>query len=419
MKQIINTISFFLLLIATGLPALAQQVPVLSLDTILARIENQHPALKGFGLKAEAYKYSAEAATAWMAPMVGIGTFMTPYPGQKVMDDRDKGALMLRLEQQIPNRGKLQAKKAYIESQADVTLAGKDILFNDYKAKAKSLYYAWIVNKKRLQVLESSTRIMETMKKVEEVRYPYNQSLLTNIYKAESRIEDNLNMATMYRGEMDKSRAWLNSLMNEPGNYMFDIDTLASMPLEKKVVADTIQIAMQRKDILQMDANIQSMQLGIRSMELEKRPEFKVAFDHMNPLGAMMPYSFSAMGMISIPIVPWASKMYKNEIKAMQYNVEAMQQDRAAMLTETRGMLFGMQSEIRTMQQRIINMESKVIPVLQRVFDAGFLNYQDNKAALSTVLADWEAVVMMKMNVLDEQLKLYEMIIAYEKELYQ
>jgi outer membrane protein, heavy metal efflux system len=419
MKRIINIFSFTMLLLATRISVLAQEVPVLSLDSILARIENQHPGLKSFELKAEAYHYNAEAATAWMAPMAGIGTFMTPYPGQKIMEDRDKGALMLRLEQQIPNRKKLQVKKDFIESQADVTLAGKEILFNDYKAKAKSLYYAWMVNRKRLQVLESSTRIMETMKQVEEVRYPYNQSLLANIYKAASRIEDNLNMAIMYRGEIDKSRVWLNSLMNEPGHYMFDIDTSAPMPLEKKVVADTMQLALQRKDIMQMDASIQSMQLGIRSMELEKRPDFKVSFDHMNPLGGMMPYSFSAMGMISIPIVPWASKMYKNEARAMQYNVEAMQQERSAMLTETRGMLFGMQSEIRTMQQRIVNMETKVIPVLQRVFDAGFLNYQDNKASLSTVLADWEAVVMMKMNVLDEQLKLYEMIVAYEKELYQ
>ncbi|MFX1708983.1 hypothetical protein PV783_33765 [Chitinophaga sp. CC14] len=89
----------------------AQQAPVLRLDTILQRVDQHNILLQSYGLKAESYKYSADAATAWMAPMVGVGTFMTPYPGQQVMDDRDKGSLMLQLEQDIPNPAKLNAKK--------------------------------------------------------------------------------------------------------------------------------------------------------------------------------------------------------------------------------------------------------------------------------------------------------------------
>ena len=64
---------------------------LLSLDTILKRIDRNNLLLQSYGLRAEGYKYTAKAATAWMAPMVGVGTFMTPYPGQEVMEDRDKG----------------------------------------------------------------------------------------------------------------------------------------------------------------------------------------------------------------------------------------------------------------------------------------------------------------------------------------
>jgi hypothetical protein len=69
----------------------AQQREVLSLDTILHRIDKNNLLLQSYGLKAESYKHTAKAATAWMAPMIGVGTFMTPYPGQELMDDRDKG----------------------------------------------------------------------------------------------------------------------------------------------------------------------------------------------------------------------------------------------------------------------------------------------------------------------------------------
>ena len=64
-------------------------------------------------------------------------------------------------------------------------------------------------------------------------------------------------------------------------------------------------------------------------------------------------------------------------------------------------------------------MEEKVIPALQKMLDAYFITYQENKMQLTLVIDAWEALVMMQMNVLDEKLKLYEMIVDYEKELYR
>ena len=105
------------LLVLLPFSALAQQKEVLSLPDVLQKIDSNNILLRTYGLKAEGYKYSADAATAWMPPMVGLGSFMTPYPFQKIMEARDKGSLMLRLEQEIPNGKKLQAKKRYIQSQ--------------------------------------------------------------------------------------------------------------------------------------------------------------------------------------------------------------------------------------------------------------------------------------------------------------
>ena len=397
----------------------AQQVPVLRLDTILQRVDKNNILLQSYGLKAEGYKYSADAATAWMAPMVGVGTFMTPYPGQMIMDNRDKGSLMLQLEQDIPNPAKLNAKKKYIASQGNIELATRGITLNDLKAQAKRLYFNWIVAKQRIAVLQENEKIMITMKKIEEVRYPYNQSQLSGVFKANAKIEDNHNMIRMQEGTIAKARSWLNSLMNAPGNQVFEIDTTYQPVFEMASTYDTASLATARKDVVKMDESIRSMQLNIESMKREKKPDFKVKFDHMYPLDAMMPNAFSAMGMISIPIAPWSSKMYKSEIKAMQYNVQAMEKERAAMLQETQGMLYGMQYEIQSMQKRIEAMEEKIIPALRQTLEANFLNYQENKLALSNVIDSWEALTMMQSNVLDEKLKLYEMIVDYEKQLYR
>lgn len=397
----------------------AQDTAVLRLDTILARIEQSHPLLQSYGLKAEGFKYSAEAATAWMAPMVGLGTFMTPYPFQKIMEDRDKGNIMLQLEQDIPNAAKLRTKKAYIASQADGLLAERGVSLNELRAQAKTQYYSWLMALERIRVLDEAIVLMEMMKKIEEIRYPYNQSTLSGVFKAESRVEENRNMKRMYEGEILKARAWLNALMNRKGTEFFLIDTALATRFTPQLVFDTLQLAASRKDIARMNADINTMQLGIHSMRQEKKPDFRIRFDHMTPISSMMPNAFSAMGMVSIPIAPWSKRMYKNEIRAMELNVLAMQKEREAMLQETQGMLYGMQSEILVMQKRIENFGTKVIPALERSLDADFQLYQENKQQLAVVIADWEALVMMKMNLVDEKFRLYKMIVEYEKELYK
>ncbi len=399
--------------------ASAQQQPRLSLDSVLQRIDKNNLLLQSYALKAESFKHSAKAATAWMAPMVGVGTFMTPYPGQMIMDESDKGSLMLQLEQDIPNPVKTNANKRYIESKGKVENETRGVTLNLYKTQAKRLYFSWLVAQQKITVLEQNEKIMQTMKKIEEIRYPFNQSKLGSVYKTTAKLEENRNMIRMQEGEIARSRAWLNSLMNEKGNAEFKLDTSYQPVFILAASLDTGVLAKARNDIRKMDYSIQSMELNIEAMKKQSRPDFKLRFDHMSPLAKVMPKAFSIMGMVSIPIAPWSSKMYKSEVKGMEYEVQAMAKEKAAMLQETQGMLYGMQFEIQSMQKRIEAMEHKIIPTLQKTLDVNFLSYRENKMELPVVIDAWEALTMMQTNILDEKLKLYLMIADYEKELYR
>ncbi|MBN8785271.1 MAG: TolC family protein, partial [Terrimonas ferruginea] len=350
------------LLVLLPFSALAQQKEVLSLPDVLQKIDSNNILLRTYGLKAEGYKYSADAATAWMPPMVGLGSFMTPYPFQKIMEARDKGSLMLRLEQEIPNGKKLQAKKRYIQSQGNVENANRAVTLNELKAQAKSQYFNWLVALEKIRIIQQNEKVLEMMKKIEEVRYPYNQSQLSTVYRAEASIEKNRNMLFMPQSEIAKAKAYLNALMNRPGNAELQIDTVYEPRFVATAFYDTASLATQRKDVLRMNESIHAMQLNIEAMKLERKPSFRIQYDHMSPLSSMMPQAFSVMGMVSIPIAPWSKKMYQSEIKSMRSNIQAMEQERAAMLQETQGMLYGMQAEIQTMQQRIQSIEEKVIP---------------------------------------------------------
>ena len=398
--------------------AIGQQGPVLSLDTILQRININNLSLQTYELRAESYKYSADAATAWMPPMVGFGTFMTPYPGQMKMEPSDAGQLMFRIEQDIPNLSRLKAERRYIESQGAVERAGRAVTLNDLKAQAKRQYYSWLVSEQRIKILQRNNEVMETMKKIEEVRYPYNQSQLSSVFQANARLEENRNMIRMQEGEIARARAYLNGLMNQRGNEAFRIDT-AYQPGFTSSFFDTTTLAGVRGDVLRMNESIRSMRLNIESMSKQRRPEFRIQYDHMYPLDAMMPNAYTIMGMVTIPIAPWASKMYKSGIKSMEYNVRAMEKERSAMLQETQGMLYGMQSEINAMKRRIQSMEQKVIPSLRDAFEANLINYRENKMQLNVVITTWDALNMMQLDLLNEKLRLYQMIVDYEKELYR
>lgn len=428
-KQLVLTfLSVFLLMIsAYGQDTVAEsklkevrKAPiVLSLDTVLNRIDRNNILLQSYGLKAESYVHKGEAATSWMAPMVGVGTYMTPYPGATTMGPDEKGSLMFQIEQAIPGRAKLNAKKKAIQSLGEVENANREITLNELKSQAKRLYISGLMAEKRIRLLDENERTMEMMKKVEELRYTYNQSMLGSIYKVEGQLAENRNQIEQQKGNIRRIKTVLNSLMNLSLDFDFKLDSAYVPEVKFQLSHDTAYIADRRADILKMDKSIQSMHLDIEALNLQKRPDLSIRFDHMSPLAkGGMPNSYSVMGMISLP-TPWSSKMYKSESKAVEYDILAMEKEKSAMLQQTQGMLQGMHYEIQSMEKQIRGLEEKVIPALQKAFDAYFVNYQENKLELPVVIDAWDALLLMKVRVLEEKLNMYDLIIDYEKEIYR
>jgi outer membrane protein, heavy metal efflux system len=397
-----------------SLESLAQ---VLTLDTVLKVIEKQNPMLQEYDNKVKALNSYAEGAKSWMAPMVGAGTFMTPYPNQMLMDERDKGAWMFSVEQEITNPSKLNANKNYLASRASIEEQGRTLQFNQLRSEAKEMYYQWLVAERKLNVLKENERIMELMLKLARIRYPYNQGSLGNIYKAEGRLSEVQNMIQMTSGDIEESSFRLKSLMNVPadGNIMIDTSTQISYEANP-IIYDTAALSQQRSDVRQIDRTIEAMRLNQQVQRYQARPDFKLRFDHMQPIGNM-PTQFTAMAMVSIPIAPWSSKMYKSEVKGMQYDIEAMKKGRQAILIETSGMLAGMASQLSRMKQQLKNYDEKIIPALRKNYQTLMLAYEENREQLPMVIDAWEALNMAQMEYLEKNQEYYNMIVSYEKEL--
>lgn len=405
------------LLVVTLLLTVQANAQVISLDSVLALIDKRNPMLQEYDNKVKALNEYAAGAKSWMAPMVGAGTFMTPYPNQLLMDERDKGAVMFSFEQDIPNPAKLNANKNYLQSRAGVEQQGRAIQYNYLRAEAKTYYYQWLVSEEKLKVLKENERIIDLMLKLARIRYPYNQGSLGNIYKAEGRLSEVQNMLLMTHSDIEDKSFRIKSLINFSAADSIMIDTTTVVNFQaNQINSDTTALSDQRSDIKQIDKTIEVMRLNQQLQRFQAKPDFKIRFDHMQPLGNM-PTQFTAMAMVSIPIAPWSSKMYKSEVKGMQYDIEAMKNGREAILIETRGMLAGMASQITRMKQQLGNYDTKIIPALRKNYQTLMLAYEENREQLPIVIDGWEALNMAQMEYLNKLEEYYKMIVSYEKEL--
>ncbi len=405
---------FYILLWITSSQLIAQPM---SLDSVLSVIEKQNPMLNTYRHRSQAMNAYVAGSKSLMAPEVGGGLWMFPYQKQNYEHQADTRQVMISVSQTFTNPAKLKASQQYLSSRAGIEQANERIFYNGLKAQAKLAYYKWYVFEQKQKQLQESEEILNLIIRVGRVRYPYNQEKLSNIYKAEGRLHEVKNMQLMNENEIQKQQIILKQLMNASQSINFAIDTATIAREFQLVTIDTILLTQNRSDLHQLDRTIKSIRLNQQIEKAQSRPDFNLNFSHMISMGQGMPNQFMLLGMVTIPIAPWSSKMYKANAKAMDYEIESMKAERLAIMNEVQGMTMGMISEIKTLQRQIANYEQRIIPVLKKSYETLMLAYEENKEELPMVIDGWETLNMTHLQYLDTKLKYYEMIVSYEREI--
>lgn len=387
---------------------------VITLDSILSVVKERNPMLKSYSSRADAMTEYAKGAKSWMAPEVGGGLWMLPY--KKVDDPRDQGQIMLSIQQKITNPAKLRANQGYLQSKAVIEQANETYVFNELRAQAKTAYYQWIVLERKKVVLKENEEIINLVLKIAQLRYPYNQSKLSNIYKAEGRVHEIRNMLLMNENEIHHKKTTLAQLMNLPYEFNFEIDTI-KLPSFHSIEIDSNSFVSLRSDIRRIDKSIQAMKLNQQVENYQAKPDFNLSFNHMIARGKEMPNQFMLLGMVTIPIAPWSSKIYKANIKGMSKEIESMKAERAAILNELQGMTNSMVSEINTLSKQVENYDKRILPALRKNYETLMLAYEENKEELPIVIDAWETLNMTQMQYLETVQRYYEMIVSYEKQI--
>lgn len=409
------------LLLALGLICLktvgqTTEKPVLTLQEALQRMEQHYPQLKQYDYQKQAAEARIAGARSWMAPQATFGLSRLPYNPKMIEMPimENQSGLMIGVEQMIPNRSKQRAKERYLQAQIPAIEQQRNWTLNELRSEIRQLYFNRYVSEKMLTVIGKSEQVLNLLIKNAEAQYAYNQAQLTNIYSARARLQELQNLRLAQQQMIQESRFGINTLTGQPVHQEFLIDTtqvpgLGLTPLE---ISDSM---MDRSDIAVMGANIQAMQANRELMKTDLKPEFGFRFEHMPMFN--MESMYSAMVMVSLPIVPWASKMTKSEVKAMEFDINAMQREQETMHIMHVRMANEKQTMWKLENERVQHFREKVLPAYRKALDVNLLGYRQNTANLFVVLDAWEMWQMKEMEYYELLGKALKMEVEYAREI--
>lgn len=395
----------------------AQDSAYISLNKLLKQVETNYPSIIQYQYSIQALQAKTEGAKSWMPPTFSAGIMRFPYNLMMLNEKNDpmnQAGLAFSVEQMIPNRSKLNAKMDYLNSLADIEKSKSDWTKNELSREAKILFYYRLINEKKQNILRESQELLNLLLTASETKFSNNQSQLQNIYKAKARLAELKNMQLMLLGMIAESNIGLNILMLRDVNTSFEIDTLIEVHHYSIIVADTGNIS-NRSDIMAMSKNIRSMQLEQNMMKVGNRSDFGIRAEHMQMFG--MPNQWSVMGMITIPIVPWSSKMYKAETNAMGYQIQAMEQAKQTMELMVKRMLSEKLTMLSYEYAQYENYKKDIVPAFENNLQANLLAYKQNTGDFFVLLDAWEMLQMKKMEMNDKLFSILKLEAEYEYEM--
>jgi cobalt-zinc-cadmium efflux system outer membrane protein len=386
--------------------AKAQRLP---LDSVLARVK-ANPALQAYDAKASAQDAYATGAKSFDAPKVSAGQYQVPYQLSP-----NGGAFMIQAEQMFTNPAKLKAKEDYMKGMSKVTATDKGYRKNQLIAQAKQYYYERVVLEKKLALLQHTQDLLEYMLKDAYIRLTYGKEKLPNIYKAKAELFELDNTREQINNEISQKNIMLNTLMNRNKQAAFLIDTNYVLKEYETVLTDTATLSNARSDIKGINRNIDLQQLNAQMEYAKRKPDFGIQAAHMQSYGGYA-NQYILMGSVTIPIVPWASKEYKANLKGIRYEVEELQQKKLDILNQAQGELAGLRTDMSSKKRQLKNYDENIIPALQNGYKTALLAYDQNTGDLPSVLDGIKSLQAVRMEALDRLKELLTLQIAYERE---
>ena len=391
---------------------------VVSINNVLDSIEASNPVGRMYDADIRSMNEAAKGARSWMPPEIAAGFFMAPYNTKrwKKMSDMEPGmgSFMISAQQMIPNRKKLIADQGYMQSMSGEAIERRKAALNDLFAQAKKAYYEWVIIERKKLILAENEKVLDFMIKNAEIRYKNGLDKINAYYKAKAALGNIQSMLVMLENDSRQRKIILNTLMNRSTEFDFGIDTTIRLSDFDNIILDSSFFLQSRSDLRALNREVLTNQLRAQSERLNLKPQFGIRFEHMFAFGDQ-PQQFTLMGMMRLPMVPWASRMTKANIESYTWRIEALRSQQQMIINEARGMAIAMRAELETKKRQIGLFENAIIPALRNNYKTMLLAYEQNTEELFMLFDAWETLNMTQIEYLDRLQELLTIQVELEK----
>lgn len=376
----------------------------MGLDSILAVIGRNHPALRSSDALARSEDEAARGARSWEVLQVSTGWWMAPYDASLWKRQADgspgTGQYMVSAEQTFPNRRKQEADEAYMQGMSAVERAKKGATVNELYAAAGSAYYRWVVAEHRMAVLDEDGKLLDFMIRDAELRYKNNLGKLSVYYKAKAELGNLASQRIALDNEVEQARIALNTLMNRDKATVFDLDTGVMVRAVTPVV-DSAGLVQGRSDIRAVGESIRLAGLEQVAERAKLRPEFGLRYDHMFGFGGM-PMEYTLMATVRLPMLSWSARASKANVESLKWKAQSLEEERQAMVNEAEGAAYGLQRALDAKRRQVKVLEEQVLPALRKNFQTLELAYEQNTEELLSVYDAWDTLDKTQLEYWDD-----------------
>lgn len=408
---------YFTIIFSIATANFSLQGQIMTLEEIKNAVRSSHPAIRMYDAEVKSMDASAQGAWSWMPPEIGTGFFMMPYNPAFIREtemEEGMGQYVISIEQMLPNRKRQEAEFKYMNSMSNVAKESKEAAVNELIADAKINYVEWVVLSKKIDVIDESEKLLEFMIRNAEIRYKNGIDKLSAYYKAKAALGNIQSMRLMLENEIDIRRIEINTLMNRPAESDFQIDTNFSMENPVILNFDTSLFTSSRSDIRSIDKEMQVTGWQEQMERSKLKPEFGFRYEHMIALGGQ-PSQYSAMAMVKLPMVSWASRMNKANVANLKWKNESLRYKREMLINELYGMGSAMIAELQTKQNQIKVFEENTLPALRNNYQTMQIAYEQNTEELFELYDAWESLNMSQLEYLDLLMELYKIQVELER----
>ncbi|HEX4953055.1 MAG TPA: TolC family protein [Thermoanaerobaculia bacterium] len=363
-------------------PALAEAA--LDLDTLLALARERAPALATRRARAAAARERVAPAGALANPMIE-GRWANAGATELTLGEEDMSVLELMVKQELPGRGKRQARRDAARAAVAVEEAALVALERGLEREVRRLWARLYALDREVAALDAGHELLELLAATVTARYGAGGGEQEAVLKVQLRLALHDEMRVGVVGEREETAAELRRLLDlDQATSLGPVEVLPTFEplppdLAEKAVAGSAEVALRRAEVAAAEG-----ELAVEKLDLE--PDFAAvsAFGYRAEMEPMLTVGLA----VELPF--WRRQRQEPLIRAAGQEVEAARAALREAEVALRGEAQVLFARWRRIEGQARLVREAVLPQASATLDAGRAAFLADRGEFGTVIEDFD-----------------------------